>query len=322
MIRFATLALSCLLSAVLGAAQAQVGEPSRTLPTLEGYTRTGNLLTGPGDRRIVLTNRGPYLASATVTLPKLDAQLDATAAGQLLGVLSGYGERIGPVYSQYLSDSRNAADLKAGTTIQAGRYDLSTKLVGAGLSFSVRLHEVPASAFVAARNALGPAKAAVVLRLFSDFQCPYCEQFETQTWPTLRPLLPAGSRFEFHQLPLEGLHPNARAAAEASECAAAQGQFWAFKDALFVPASWALWTKSGNPAPEFLKIAQTLGLGGGAFNACLASRGGKAAVDAGLREAEAVGANATPSLYVGGYLVDNIYDPASTLKLVQYVLGK
>ena len=322
MTRFATLALSCLLTAVLGVAQAQVGELIGTLGNLDGYTRTGNALSGPEGRRIALIQRGPYLAGVTVTLPKFDAQLDAQAAGQLLGVLSGYGERIGPGYSQYLSDSRNAAALKAGTTIQAGRYDLSTKRMGAGLTFSVRLHEVPASAFVAARNALGPARAAVVLRLFSDFQCPYCEQFETETWPTLRPLLPAGSRFEFHHLPLESLHPNARAAAEASECAAAQEQFWAFKDALFVPASWLLWTKSGNPAPEFLKIAQTLELDGGAFNTCLASREGQAAVDAGLREAEAVGANATPSLYVNGYLVENIYDPASTLKLVQYVLGK
>jgi protein-disulfide isomerase len=318
MIRFAFALCSLLLAASLSGAQAQVGEPSTTLGNLDGYTRTGNTLTAPEGQRITLTSRGPYLAGAAVTLPTLDPD----AAGQLLGVLSGYGERIAPVYRQYLSDSRNTAVLKTGTTVVIGRYDLRTRLVGTGLTFSVKLHEVPASTFIATQNATGPARAAVVLRLFSDFQCPYCEQFETQTWPALKPLLPAGSRFEFHHLPLESIHPNARAAAEASECAAAQGQFWTFKDALFVPEVWQRWTRSGNPAPDFLSIAQSLKLDDGAFKTCLASRAGKARVDAEVAEATAVRVSGTPTLFVNGYQVENIYDPASTLKLAQYVLGK
>ena len=53
-----------------------------------------------------------------------------------------------------------------------------------------------------------------------------------------------------------------------------------------------------------------------------ASTGIKAAVDAGLKEAAAVGVNGTPTLYVNGYRVVNIYDPAATLQLIRYVLGQ
>lgn len=324
MIRFALpLSLALLSSAAL----AQVGGPATSLsgnPALSSYARSGNTLSASDGTQIVLSNRGSYLAGATVTLP----MFDAARAGQLLGVLTGYGDGLGTSYAGYLGNPRVRPQLStpAGTSVNAEQYQVTTRQIGARLQFSVKLSEVPASTFASSANATGPARAAVVLRLFSDFQCPYCEQFETQTWPTLKTALQKDFggkvRVEFHQLPLEQLHPNARAAAEASECAAAQGQFWAYKDVLFDPKNWATWTGAANPNPNFLALASSVKLDADQFKTCLANRGGKAQVDAGLREAAAVGVNSTPSLYVNGYRVANIYDPAATLQLIRYVLGQ
>lgn len=323
MIRFA-LPLSLTL---LGSALAQVGGPAASLngnPALSAYARSGNTLSAPDGTQITLSSRGTFLAGATVTLPTFDA----ARAGQLLGVLTGYGDGLGTPYAGYLGNPQVRPQLStpAGTSINAEQYLVTTRQIGARLQFSVKLSEVPASAFASTANATGPAKAAVVLRLFSDFQCPYCEQFENQTWPTLKAGLQKDFggkvRFEFHQVPLEQIHPNARAAAEASECAAAQGQFWAYKDALFDPRNWKTWTGAANPNPNFLALASGIKLNADQFKTCLAGRDGKAQVDAGLKEAAAVGVNGTPSLYVNGYKVPNIYDPAAILQLVRYVLGQ
>ncbi len=310
-----------LLVALSSSASAQIGQPSAALersPALSAYVRSGNTLTAPSGVRITLSKRGPYLAGASVTLPSFDT----AAAGQLLGLLTGYGEALSQPYAQYLNSPQTKPQLTAGTSVAAEQYRVTTKRVGQGLNFSVKLDEVPASAFQPVQTAFGPANASVVLRLYSDFQCPYCERFETQTWPALKAALGQDVRFEFHQLPLEQLHPNARAAAEASQCAAAQGQFWAYKDALFDPKAWAVWTVAANPNPNFLALASTLKLNADQFKTCLAGRDGKAVVDAGLKEAAAVGVNGTPSLYVGGYKVVNTSNLAGILQLIQFVRAK
>ncbi len=317
----------CVLALLGSVAPAQVGRLSSDLqksPLLAGYVQSGDTLTAPDGSRIVLSRRGSFLAAASVTL----AAADSARAGKLLGLLTGYGDDLAGPYAQYLDSAQTKTQLASpqGTSVAAEQFRVTTRRVGPRLMFSVKLDEVPLGDFASTPNALGPDKSAIVLRLFSDFQCPYCEQFETQSWPDLQAALKAlpGNpvRFEFHQLPLEKLHPNARAAAEASECAAAQHQFWAYKDALFDPKNWDSWTKAANPQPNFIALAGNLKLNGEAFKSCLAGRDGKARVDAGLQEAARIGVNGTPTLYVNGYRVPNTYDVAAVMNLIRYVQGK
>jgi protein-disulfide isomerase len=78
----------------------------------------------------------------------------------------------------------------------------------------------------------GPAHAHVTIVEYGDFECPLCKQAA----PGLKGLLErfAGRiRFAWRHFPLEELHPHALAAAEAAECAAAQGKFWEMHDLLF-----------------------------------------------------------------------------------------
>lgn len=70
------------------------------------------------------------------------------------------------------------------------------------------------------------AKIAVIE--YSDFQCPYCGRFATETLPEFekRYVKTGKVLFAFRQFPLESIHQHALKAAEAAECAADQGQFW------------------------------------------------------------------------------------------------
>jgi protein-disulfide isomerase len=79
---------------------------------------------------------------------------------------------------------------------------------------------------------VGPAQARVSLVEYGDLECPNCKQAA----PIVKLLLqkfPDELRFAFRHFPLEGVHPNAELAAEAAECAGAQGRFWQMHDLLF-----------------------------------------------------------------------------------------
>jgi len=81
-------------------------------------------------------------------------------------------------------------------------------------------------------HVLGAPGAAVTIVEYGDFECPTCKQ----TAPLLKHLLErfAGAvRLVYRHFPLEEVHPHALLAAEASECAAGQGHFWAMHDLLF-----------------------------------------------------------------------------------------
>lgn len=78
-------------------------------------------------------------------------------------------------------------------------------------------------------------KSTVTVVEFSDFQCPFCEQFFSNTWPQLKKeYIDTGKiTFAYRHFPLTSIHPNAMPAAIAAECANEQGKFWEYHDLLF-----------------------------------------------------------------------------------------
>ncbi len=77
----------------------------------------------------------------------------------------------------------------------------------------------------------GPADARVTVVEYGDFECPTCKAAEPAV-RQLRDHFEERMLFVFRHFPLEDAHPNALAAAEAAEAAAAQGRFWAMHDML------------------------------------------------------------------------------------------
>jgi protein-disulfide isomerase len=78
---------------------------------------------------------------------------------------------------------------------------------------------------------VGPSDALVTLVEYGDYQCPYCGQAHLIVANLLH--AEPDVRYVFRHFPLTTVHPRAEPAAEASECAGAQGAFWQMHSLLY-----------------------------------------------------------------------------------------
>ena len=78
----------------------------------------------------------------------------------------------------------------------------------------------------------GPETALVTLVEYGDFECPYCAAAHVVV-KKVQQIMEDQLRFVFRHFPLTQIHPHAEPAAEASEAAGAQGQFWEMHDVLY-----------------------------------------------------------------------------------------
>jgi protein-disulfide isomerase len=159
---------------------------------------------------------------------------------------------------------------------------------------------------VAAANSpsKGPANAPIELIEFSDFQCPFCLRAN----PTVNQVLTTyGDRihFVYRHYPLP-THPSAKPAAEASECAAEQNQFWQYHDRLFANP-----TKLG--AADLKQHAADLGLDTAKFDSCVETHKYKAKVEADQQAGSEVGVDGTPAFFINGRMISGA-QPFETFK--------
>ncbi|MGC4835121.1 Na+/H+ antiporter NhaA [Micromonospora vinacea] len=144
----------------------------------------------------------------------------------------------------------------------------------------------------------GPADASVTLVQYGDFQCPYCGKAE----PVVRQLLgDADLRFVWRHLPLSDVHPHARLAAEATEAAAAQGQFWQMHDLL-------LDHQGELDVTALIKYADDLGLDQKRFHDDLTSHAHAARIDSDIESADNSGVSGTPTFFINGRRHYGAYD--------------
>ena len=97
---------------------------------------------------------------------------------------------------------------------------------------NTKAHTDLAEPLGATDHVLGPPHAPVIVVEYGDFECPTCKQ----AVPAVDMLLqryPNKVCFVFRHFPLEASHPHALAAAQAAECAGAQGKFWEMHKLLF-----------------------------------------------------------------------------------------
>lgn len=151
------------------------------------------------------------------------------------------------------------------------------------------------SELAAGGHTLGPANAPVRILEFADFQCPYCAALEPDL-DSLRHRYPGQVAVIYRHFPIPS-HRYAVTAAQASECAAAQGRFDAFHDALFAHQD-----SIGVYAwKRFAETARVPDLG--AFDACVAGHQFQDRVNADAAAARSISALGTPTLVVNGLLL-------------------
>ena len=147
----------------------------------------------------------------------------------------------------------------------------------------------------------------MTVEAWEDFRCPACAAFNQRVKPGLVDtyIIDGKVKLEFHHFPLQQHEPGASLAAQASECAADQGRFWAYHDRVFQA------TSSGPNAflmERLIDYALELELDRDSFTNCLTSQLHLLAISESLQVARAAGHNSTPTVLVNGVRVDNPLD--------------
>ncbi len=148
---------------------------------------------------------------------------------------------------------------------------------------------------------MGNPNAPVTMIEFSDFQCPFCGEFFSQTLPDVeKRYIESGKvRLVFKNFPLENLHPNAMAAAIAAECANEQGKFWEYHNTLFEnQTSWAQLSTT-DAAKTFKQYASESGLDANSFNSCLDSGKYADKINKDQLDGSRYGVDGTPTFFIG-----------------------
>ena len=154
----------------------------------------------------------------------------------------------------------------------------------------------------------GAADAPVMIVEYADYECPYClnaqaavEQIEAEYKGKVA--------FAYKDMPLPN-HGNAQKAAEASQCAAAQGKYWEYHDRLYKTKALTV--------PALKDHARELKLDVDAFNKCLDSGAKAATVKAHFDEGVGFGLQGTPGFFVNGH----VYAGVLTVEQWREVIGQ
>jgi protein-disulfide isomerase len=186
---------------------------------------------------------------------------------------------------------RNAVDGGTGTKKVAVNSNANTNTAAAAAAPSE-----PVDITVAKTDWIrGNKNAKVTLMEFSDFQCPYCEQFNP-TVEQVRKDYPNTVRIVYKHYPLTSIHPLAQKAAEAAECAGAQKKFWEMHDKLFA-------NQTSLSVDNYKAWAKELGLNQSKFDKCLDNGDTAAKVAADQKYGDSIGVTGTPTSFVNGYSV-------------------
>jgi len=138
----------------------------------------------------------------------------------------------------------------------------------------------------------GRVDAPLTLLEFADFECHFCGQ-ATGVVDDLRLRFGSELRYVFRHLPLTDIHEHAELAAEACEAAGTQGRFWEYHDILFEH-------QDELEFEDLLGYAGELDLEVETFARELEHRVHSPRVLEDVVSAEASGARATPTFFVGG----------------------
>jgi len=154
----------------------------------------------------------------------------------------------------------------------------------------------------------GQDKDKVTLVEYGDYQCPYCGEY----YPVVSQIATAYApyiTFQFRNLPLTSLHPNAFAGARAAEAAGLMGDFWQMHNLLYQEngdyyasnETAASWISSTDPLSYFDQFAKQLGLNVTTFNNDYASSKVNNLINSDVAAFAKTGAEeATPTFFLNG----------------------
>lgn len=151
-------------------------------------------------------------------------------------------------------------------------------------------------AYAASGHHIGPENAPVTITVFSDFQCPFCKRF-AEAFREAQDSMGEGITLRYRHFPMTAIHPQARALAMGSICAAKVGQFESFHDAVFAKQD-SLAVLPLSRLAELSGIRDT-----NLFNSCLKDDSTRLIVEQDIDAGKDLGVRGTPAVLINQYLV-------------------
>jgi protein-disulfide isomerase len=170
--------------------------------------------------------------------------------------------------------------------------------------------EVMSKIDINGRPSRGAKAARVVVVNFDDFECPYCSAMHRTLFPEIFKEYGDRVTFIYKDDPLSEIHPWAIHAAVDANCLAAQNgdAYWDFAD--YIHANKREVDAEKTPAARFDAIdkitmlqGQKHNLEAGKLQSCMKAQN-EDAVRASMKEADGLGVNGTPALFINGQKID------------------
>jgi len=159
----------------------------------------------------------------------------------------------------------------------------------------------------------GNPHAPLTVVEFGDFECPVCGRGEAAA-REIRARYARQVRFLFRQFPLERIHPLAKKAAEASECAGEQGKFWEMVEKVY--------SRQDDLSPQGLvRDAAEVGLDHARFSQCLDSGAMAERVGRDIADGRALGVRATPTFFIGQQKIEGVLTAPQLSRLIDEQLA-
>ncbi len=154
---------------------------------------------------------------------------------------------------------------------------------------------------------LGEESAKVLVEVYSDYQCPFCSSYYSETIKqAIEDYVKTGKiKLAYKELAFEG--DRSEWAAEAVRCANDQGKFWEYHDKIFAARE----ASNGTEVYEkesLKKFAKELGLDECEFNLCLDSGKYTEEIQKETQAGFDKGINGTPTTLFNGKIVKEVFD--------------
>ena len=145
--------------------------------------------------------------------------------------------------------------------------------------------------------AIGPVDAPVTMVVFSDYQCPFCASWSTDTLPSMLEYVDDGqARIEWRDVNVFG--PESERASKAAYAAAVQDQFWEYHAELY--AGGEIRGPQELSEEALIELAGELGLDTAQFASDMASDEIAEQVETNQQLGHDIGAYSTPAFVVNG----------------------
>jgi len=155
---------------------------------------------------------------------------------------------------------------------------------------------------------MGSDDAKITIIEFSDYECPFCKSFYTDTLPSIKKdYIDTGKvKFVYRDLPLSFHDPLATLEAVAANCAREQGNdetYFKYHDEIFNRTQ-----SNGNGLTndDLLTIASDMSLDSNTFSTCLESDRYSDEIQKDIADAASIGGTGTPTFLIGKTTSDGV----------------